>query len=177
MACAFFPALRTRRRGCGRWRAGAKLRASKSTPAVAFSSDARLILLECSSSSDWSASSNELRLWETASGREIACFTNYPSAIGFSPDGRHIVTGSGNKVQLCDAASGRQIACFEAHTGAVRAVALPPDGLSSSPAPTTPHCGFGSWLARRSDVGNMTAVVFSPDGRYIVSSCEGGSGT
>jgi WD40 repeat protein len=59
---------------------------------VAFSPDGRYIL---SGSED-----NTIRLWETATGRELRRFEGHSElvySVAFSPDGRYALSGSGDK--------------------------------------------------------------------------------
>ncbi|KAJ6598791.1 WD40-repeat-containing domain protein, partial [Mycena sp. CBHHK59/15] len=97
----------------------------------------------------------------------------------FSPDGKHIVSGSSDQtVRVWDAESGEALgAPFEGHTHWVTSVAFSPDGK---------HIVSGSndrtirvWDAESREVlrapfeghtDSVTSVAFSPNGKHIVSS-------
>ena len=62
--------------------------------------------------------------------------------IAFSPDGRHVITGSIDKTaRLWDAQSGRPFAAVMQHDAQVRCVAFSPDGgaLPRVPENTSSH--------------------------------------
>jgi hypothetical protein len=72
------------------------------------------------------------RLWEVATGREIAVLPGHEdqvSSVAFSPDGRTLATGSGDKTaRLWEVATGKEIAMLRSHEGDVLSVAFSPDG-------------------------------------------------
>ena len=103
-------------------------------------------------------------------------------AVAFSPDGRHVVSGThtGNTL-LWRVADGRKVASFDGHTGWVQAVAFSPDGrhIVTGSADVMGH-GYDNTLrlwnaASRREIacfdhsGGVSAVAFSPDNRHIVS--------
>ena len=71
------------------------------------------------------------RLWDAASGAEIAVLSGHQSAVrsaAFSADGTRIVTAGGSTARLWDAASGTEIAVLSGHEGDVTSAAFSPDG-------------------------------------------------
>ena len=97
-------------------------------------------------------------------------------SVAFSPDGRHIVSGSSDHtIQVWDAQTGAQVGKLQGHTDSVRSVAFSPDGrhIVSGSADHT----IRVWDAQTgAQVGNplqghtsVWSVALSPDGRYIVS--------
>jgi WD40 repeat protein/ribosomal protein L9 len=153
---------------------------TRGVSALAFSSDGRHIVSGAGRESDWCAAAprdNTLRLWEAASGREVARFeghTDSVNAVAFSPDGRYIVSGSGDRtLRLWDVSSG-QSRRFDGHAAPVPAVAFSPDGrqiVSGSGDGTLRlwEAASAREVAHLECHGGVTAVAFSPDGRYIVS--------
>ncbi len=87
-----------------------------------------------------------VRLWDVGTGKEIHKLRghqDYVTCVGFSPNGRRLLSGSGNSiftgnqvnkpltsdysVRLWDVETGNELACLKGHTGPVRAVAFSPD--------------------------------------------------
>jgi WD40 repeat protein/serine/threonine protein kinase len=135
---------------------------------VAFSPDGGQLV---STSED-----HTLRLWETATGREIAGFGGHGGAtdpVAFSPDGRRLASGgAGYTVRLWEAPSGAPLGVCRGHSGPVRDLAFSPDGKRLVSA-ADDHCRL--WDA---DTGNLVAVLpapacthgltYTPDGTRIV---------
>ena len=104
--------------------------------------------------------------------------TDPVQSVAFSPDGRHILSGSWDwTIQVWDAQTGGQVGNpLQGHTSSVNSVAFSPDGR---------HIVSGSWdhtirvwdAQTGGQVGNplqghteeVNSVAFSPDGRHIVS--------
>ena len=75
------------------------------------------------------ARGGELKLWETASGEEIASlpgFKNSLYGLAFSPDGKLLAAGGRAAVQVWDVASRKEVAAFGDHSATL--VAFGPDG-------------------------------------------------
>ncbi|MGB0084462.1 MAG: caspase family protein [Rhodomicrobiaceae bacterium] len=154
---------------------------------VAFSPDGHLAL---SGSRD-----HTLKLWDVSSGRELRSFTGHPGevwSVKFSADGRLALSGGGRFVaptkrhrsrpkkedtalRLWDVETGQQIRSFTGHSGAVRSVALSPDGqfaLSGSDDMSMKLWEVATGKEVRSFSGHKSfvrSVAFSPDGRFALS--------
>ena len=103
---------------------------------------------------------------------------NAVSSVAYSPDGRHIVSGSwDNTIRVWNATTGQCVAGpFQGHTREVNSVAYSPDGrhivsgsidktirvwdATTGQCVTGPFQGHTHWV---------NSVVYSPDGRNIVS--------
>jgi WD40 repeat protein len=121
-----------------------------------------------------------VRLWETSTGRELACLRGHERAVltvDLSADGRHLCSGSFDAtVRVWDAAAGTELSCCRGHEGRVTAVAFAPDGrriVSGSRDRTVRlwDVGTGAELAcLRGHERGLLAVGFRQDGRvYSVS--------
>ena len=104
--------------------------------------------------------------------------TTSVNSVAFSPDGKHIASGSWEKtIRLWDAQTGCQVGNpLQGHTDSVNSVAFSPDGrhiVSGSLDKTIrlwdaqTGCQVGNPLQGHTD--SVKSVTFSPDGRHIVS--------
>jgi len=95
-------------------------------------------------------------------------------AAAFSADGRRVLTGteSGN-VKVWDLATARVLKTIKAHTAAVYLVAGSPDGRQIAVASGTDITVWETATGRRVQTltaeSNVASVVFSPDGKRILS--------
>ncbi|THH13419.1 hypothetical protein EW146_g6789, partial [Bondarzewia mesenterica] len=122
----------------------------------------RLIVVEAGGMMDWP-------VLQMSMGKH----TSWVNSVAFSPDGKHIVSGSGDKtIRVWDAETGAAVSApFEGHTLGVTSVAFSPDGkrivsgsgdttirvwdAETGAAVSVPFKGHASWV---------TSVAFSPDG-------------
>ncbi|EDR06816.1 uncharacterized protein LACBIDRAFT_299706 [Laccaria bicolor S238N-H82] len=100
------------------------------------------------------------------------------TSVAFSPDGRHIVSGSGDKtVRVWDAQTGQSVMDpLKGHDGRVTSVAFSPNGrhiVSGSGDKTVrvwdAQTGQSVMDPLKGHDDYVTSVAFSPDGRHIVS--------
>ncbi|MBI3795920.1 MAG: protein kinase, partial [Deltaproteobacteria bacterium] len=105
--------------------------------------------------------------------------TRVVTAVSFSPDGRHIVSGSEDTtLRLWEMKSGQEVRCFTGHTNLVMSVSFSPDGryiVSGSADTTLRLWEVASGQEVRCFTGHTNLVMsvsFSPDGRHIVSGSE-----
>lgn len=133
-----------------------------------------------------------LFLWDVASGEIIQTFAGHSAFIhqlAFSPDGKSFLSASDDKqVILWDVASGEARITYTSPSDAVTAVAFSPDGhhFAAGVGTTRYVVDFDHtnrdtrillWetvtreevLQLKGHTGPVTAITFSPDGRYLLS--------
>ncbi len=103
------------------------------------------------------------------------------TSVAFSPDGKHIVSGSNDKTLRLWDNQGRVGKPFEGHEGAVTSVAFSPDGkyiVSGSRDRKVRLWDIQGNPIRQPLEGHendVTSVAFSPDGQYIISGSSDGT--
>jgi WD40 repeat protein len=155
---------------------------------VAFSPDGKLLASGGGpvKQKDGPSVTGEIKLWEVATGKNIAtleghpghgCFSNMFAIacdVAFSPDGKTLASAGQDTVELWEVATGKNTATFKwPAAGVVRRVAFSPDGKTLA-AGTYLERGQGGEI-RLWDVstGKNTAtlegasVAFSPDGKTL----------
>jgi WD40 repeat protein/serine/threonine protein kinase len=127
----------------------------------------------------------EVRVWESASGREVFDLRGHTDPIygvAFTPDGRRLMSASqDHTVKVWDLETGQEALTIRAHTDAVTSLACSPDGHRLATA-----CGDGTiklwdatpWMGDKPDhelhtLPDHGAAVFSlafyPDGRRLAT--------
>jgi RNA polymerase sigma factor (sigma-70 family) len=121
-----------------------------------------------------------LRLWDTATGEELGCFTTQPLLqilrVAFSPDGKILASGdNSNRVVLWDRNTGNSLRELQLHDreGIGQALAFAPDGktlASGGKKIVLWDVATGKELRRlQGQQDDVFSVAFSPDGKQIAS--------
>ncbi|KAF5332898.1 hypothetical protein D9758_017892 [Tetrapyrgos nigripes] len=126
-----------------------------------------------------------VRIWDIQTGQQVGepleGHINEVTSVAFSPDGRHVVSGSNdNTVRIWDMQTCKQVGKpLRGHTSWARSVAFSPDGrhvvsvfndvtikiwdMQTCQQVGEPLKGHTEWV---------WSVAFSPDGRHVVSGSE-----
>jgi WD40 repeat protein len=157
-------------------------------PSANFSPDSRTVV---------TASSKTVRLWEVATGKEIAVLRGYQgwdtgavSSVAFSPDGRMLITGSRGLVdgsrdstaRLWDVTSGTEVAVLRGHEDRINSVAFSPDGrtvVTGSQDKTVRLWDLTTGketAVLRGHEDAVTSVAFGPDGRTVITGSDDRTG-
>jgi WD40 repeat protein len=121
-----------------------------------------------------------LRLWETASGKELGSFPSGEMAqifcVAFSSDGKTLALGNNRgRVRLFDRATAQQFHELQGHEGPVQSLAFSPDGKAIASASWDKTVRLWE-VATGNEVRKLEghkeqvhAVAFSPDGKLLAS--------
>jgi WD40 repeat protein len=122
-----------------------------------------------------------LRLWETATGREILTLNGHKGAVlsaAYLPDGKHAISGSADGTAiLWNIANGQIVRSFVGHADCVNQVAVSVDGhwLASAGSDGTLRIweiSTGKEIVKleNRELGvSVTSVAFSPDGKWLAT--------
>lgn len=142
------------------------------------------------------ATSQGVRLYDVSSLPKLLLRgkTEHVTAVAFSPDSQRLVSGSGLQadefeasgfVTVWNISGGQQIISFKANTFRVNTLTFSPDGkYLATGGGYFPTRGGGDYVSRVWDtsvwrdvpalqlghVGQVLAIAFSPDGRWLISS-------
>jgi len=170
------------------------LRPTGGVSAVAFSPDGKLLAAGgADGAGRFTDAATAVRLLDAATGEELRVLRGHRqrvTALVFTPDGKAVISGSHDgTVRLWDVAGGNELAQFDTEEYSVLTLALSPDGrkvaLGGQLVGRPGHAPLFFWdvaahkaIPRKpprhgdvvSDHGTaLTALAYSPDGKYLVS--------
>lgn len=118
-----------------------------------------------------------VKVWEVATGKNIATLENpwRVSGIAFSPDGKHLATGTSKSVTLWDTKTWQPIATLD--TVDFESLAFSPDGSRLIIGGTWPEQRIQIWDVETRELivelsghkSDVESFAFSPDGRLLAS--------
>jgi hypothetical protein len=135
-------------------------------------------LIAASGLNEKGSAAGTVKVFDRASGKQVADLEGTTGALAFRPDGKVLATNKSADVQLWDVASWTLTATLRGHSETVTAGAFSPDGCTLATG--------GDWTTRvwNTTTGEMRfkvrgssrvrAVTFSPDGRLLAVSESGG---
>ena len=141
-----------------------------SARSVSFSSDGQTL---ASGGGDWQGD-NTIRLWDVATGEELATLQGHRGSIlsvSFSPDGQTLASGSINALRLWDVATGEELVSLEVY--GADSMSFSPDGQTLASASGTEinlwDVATGEKIATLGLYEGGVSVSFSPDGQTLAS--------
>jgi RNA polymerase sigma factor (sigma-70 family) len=129
-------------------------------------------------------SDNVIRLWDTATARELRSFNGHTyniTGLAFTPDGKHLLSCALDQtVRLWDVATAAEVRQFRGHQAGVTALALTPDGKTAATASQDGtvrlwDVAAGTELRSLAPGNPVHGVAFAPDGKALAAAVEGGS--
>ncbi len=149
------------------------LKQSRSVPnSVTFTPDDKTVIAVCNS---------ELKVWETATGKEIASRSIAPGrpVLALSPDGTTLATVDVQPtIRLWDTQKWEQKAAIKGHGNVVRSLAFSPDGIHLASGSLDQTARIWNVSRNLNDVIKLTdpdnragfsKALFTPNGQKIVS--------
>jgi RNA polymerase sigma factor (sigma-70 family) len=128
-------------------------------------------------------SASGLLLWDVTTGKPLRQLTEpnelwHPFSVVFSPDDKVLAAESGFSVRLWDVATGKELPTLGKHARVVNRVTFSPGGrlLAAVEWFDTIHLWEMATGRERLVVntgGNVTAIAFSPDGRFLAVANSG----
>jgi WD40 repeat protein len=142
---------------------------------VAYSPDGKLLAF---------ADQTRIRVWDPASGKELASFGPHPSLvdIAFTPDGTRLVSvGNDRMLRLWEVSTRHLIREMRGHAGAIYRVAIDSRGRWAATASADKTLRIWDLESGRAvhllegHLGNIYGVAFSPDGQLVASASDDSS--
>ncbi len=147
----------------------------KVTSAV-FSPDGRRVLT--------ASYDNTARIWDAATGRELALLAGSPSSLltaSFNRQGTRVVTAGFGGGRVWDATTGALVAALRGYTATVETAAFSPDGArivtaSDDRTARVWDAATGAPVATMTGhTGTVETAAFSPNGRRVVTASDDGT--